>query len=123
MRPYTTLIAYEPYRLPELELSSSPCSYPTQQSRAIPHRALWFTTRSQIAALRSGEHAPLPAAPGQLGDGDLSPPNQMVALACMCSSPVIVDARKRTKVERPGSDASDVRLVQRQRSSVPTNSP
>ena len=81
-----------------------------------------FTT--QIAALRSGEaHAPLPAAPGQLGGGGLSPPEQMVALACMCSSPIIVDARKRTKGERPDADASDVRLVQRQRSSSPTNSP
>ena len=43
----------------------------------------------------------------------------MVALACMCSSPIIVDARKRTKGERPDADASDVRLVQRQRSSMP----
>ena len=77
-----------------------------------------FTT--QIAALRSGEaHAPLPAAPGQLGGGGLSPPEQMVALACMCSSPIIVDARKRTKGERPDADASDVRLVLRQRSSMP----
>ena len=40
----------------------------------------------------------------------------MVAIACMCSSPIVVDARKRTKGERPDADASDVRLVQRQRS-------
>ena len=31
----------------------------------------------------------------------------------------MVDARKRTKGERPEADASDVRLVQRQRGSVP----
>ena len=42
-----------------------------------------------------------------------------MALACMCSSPIVVDARKRTKGERPEADASDVRLVQRQRGSVP----
>lgn len=59
-----------------------------------------------------------PVDPGQLGGSGTSP-EQMVALACMCSSPIIVDARKRTKGERPEADASDVRLVQRQRGSVP----
>ena len=81
----------------------------------------WPLINTQIAALASGEVAQ-PVDPGQLGGGGTSP-EQMVALACMCSSPVIVDARKRTKVERPGGDASDIRLVQRQRSSVPRNSP
>jgi len=38
-----------------------------------------------------------------------------VTLACVCSPPIIVDARKRTKGERPDADANDVRLVQRQR--------
>ena len=56
-----------------------------------------FTT--QIAAL-AGEVA--------------NPSEQMVALACMCSSPIIVDARKRSKHERPDLNNSDVRLVQRQ---------
>jgi hypothetical protein len=41
-----------------------------------------------------------------------------VSLACSCSSPIIVDARKRTKGERPEADASDVRLVQRQRGTL-----
>lgn len=37
----------------------------------------------------------------------------------MCSSPVHVDARKRTKGERPDARADDVRLAQRQRAQVP----
>ena len=40
-------------------------------------------------------------------------PEQMVA--SVCSSLIVVDARKRTKYERPDADASDVRLVQRPR--------
>ena len=37
-----------------------------------------------------------------------------MACSCSCSSPTIVAARKRTE-ERPEADASDARLVQRQR--------
>jgi len=70
-----------------------------------------------IAALASGE-ALAPADSSPAGGGGAQP-EQMVALACMCSSPIIVDARKRTKGERPDADASDVRLVLRQRSSMP----
>ena len=65
-----------------------------------------FTT--QIAAL-AGEVA--------------NPSEQMVALACMCSSPIIVDARKRSKHERPDLNNSDVRLVQRQRNLAPAANP
>lgn len=39
----------------------------------------------------------------------------MQPLACFCSSPVRVDARKRSKGERPEASADDVRLVSRQR--------
>ena len=66
-----------------------------------------FTT--QIAAL-AGEVA----NPSEQVGGGGTLPTQMVALACMCSSPIIVDARKRTKHERPDLNNSDVRLVQRQ---------
>ena len=94
---------------------SRPVSDPATLARA---RALtWPLITTQIAALASGEVAQ-PVDPGQLGGGGTSP-EQMVALACMCSSPIVVDARKRTKGERPEADASDVRLVQRQRGSVP----
>jgi hypothetical protein len=41
----------------------------------------------------------------------------------MCSSPVHVDARKRTKGERPDARADDVRLAQRQRAQVPKSAP
>jgi hypothetical protein len=44
-------------------------------------------------------------------------------LSCMCSSPVHVDARKRTKGERPDARADDVRLAQRQRAQVPKAAP
>ena len=60
-----------------------------------------------IAALRSGEVAAPPW---------LAPlPEQMVAIASVASSRIVVDARKRTTGERPDADASDVRLVQRPR--------
>jgi len=39
----------------------------------------------------------------------------LVPLACICSCPVHVDARKRSKGERPEAKDDDVRLVQRQR--------
>eukprot|EP00964_Phaeocystis_antarctica_P124028 scaffold87717_cov64-Phaeocystis_antarctica.AAC.6 len=42
----------------------------------------------------------------------------MVVLASVCSSRIIVDARKRTALERPDAPASDVRLVQRPRASM-----
>ena len=70
-----------------------------------------------VAALRRGEATLLP---NTAADGVNSAPSQqqMVSLACSCSSPIIVDARKRTKGERPEADASDVRLVQRQRGTL-----
>lgn len=40
----------------------------------------------------------------------------MVALACICSTPIIVDARKRTKGERPDASSTDVRLATRRTS-------
>ena len=67
-----------------------------------------------VAALRCGEATLLP---NTAADGAPSQ-QQMVSLACSCSSPIIVDARKRTKGERPEADASDVRLVQRQRGTL-----
>ena len=67
-----------------------------------------------VAALRRGEAALMP---NTAADGAPSQ-QQMVSLACSCSSPIIVDARKRTKGERPEADASDVRLVQRQRGTL-----
>ena len=67
-----------------------------------------------VAALRRGEATLMPNA---AADGAPSQ-QQMVSLACSCSSPIIVDARKRTKGERPEADASDVRLVQRQRGTL-----
>jgi len=67
-----------------------------------------------VAALRRGEATLLP---NTAADGAPSQ-QQMVSLACSCSSPIIVDARKRTKGERPEADASDVRLVQRQRGTL-----
>jgi hypothetical protein len=70
-----------------------------------------------VAALRRGEATLLP---NTAADGTPGAPSQqqMVSLACSCSSPIIVDARKRTKGERPEADASDVRLVQRQRGTL-----
>ena len=70
-----------------------------------------------VAALRRGEATLLP---NTAADGAPGAPSQqqMVSLACSCSSPIIVDARKRTKGERPEADASDVRLVQRQRGTL-----
>jgi hypothetical protein len=60
-----------------------------------------------IAALANGE---VPAPTG------LAPlPEQMVVLASLCSSRIVVDARKRTTGERPDADESDVRLVRRPR--------
>ena len=67
-----------------------------------------------VAALRRGEATIMP---NTAADGAPSQ-QQMVSLACSCSSPIIVDARKRTKGERPEADASDVRLVQRQRGAL-----
>ena len=67
-----------------------------------------------VAALRRGEATLMP---NTAADGAPSQ-QQMVSLACSCSSPIIVDARKRTKGERPEADASDVRLVQRQRGTL-----
>ena len=52
---------------------------------------------------------PPPGAPPPLVTTPLIP------LACVCSSPVRVDARKRSKGERPEAAADDVRLVSRQR--------
>ena len=74
-----------------------------------------------MAALLNGEVAAPTADEGQPDEHVGGPmPEQMVALACMCSSPIHVDARKRTRAERPMiSDESDVRLVQRQRGSGP----
>ena len=48
------------------------------------------------------------------------PPSQppLKPLACFCSSAVRVDARKRSKGERPEASADDVRLVSRQRPSA-----
>ena len=70
-----------------------------------------------VAALRRSEATLLP---NTAADGAPGAPSQqqMVSLACSCSSPIIVDARKRTKGERPEADASDVRLVQRQRGTL-----
>ena len=67
-----------------------------------------------VAALRRGEATLLP---NTAADGAPGAPSQqqMVSLACSCSSPIIVNARKRTKGERPDADASDVRLMPRQR--------
>lgn len=70
---------------------------------------LSFTT--QIAALASGE-VPAPTRTWSATVG------QMVVLASVCSSRIIVDARKRTALERPDAPASDVRLVQRPRASM-----
>ena len=39
----------------------------------------------------------------------------LVPLACYCSDPVLVDARKRSKGERPDAKDDDVRLMQRSR--------
>ena len=47
--------------------------------------------------------------------GTLPPSAPLVPLACVCSSPVHVDARKRSKGERPEAKDDDVRLAQRQR--------
>eukprot|EP00316_Scyphosphaera_apsteinii_P008107 CAMPEP_0119337456 /NCGR_PEP_ID=MMETSP1333-20130426/94029_1 /TAXON_ID=418940 /ORGANISM="Scyphosphaera apsteinii, Strain RCC1455" /LENGTH=460 /DNA_ID=CAMNT_0007348505 /DNA_START=120 /DNA_END=1499 /DNA_ORIENTATION=+ len=49
--------------------------------------------------------------------------NSMTALGCICSSAIHVDARKRTKIERPDSAVDDVRLQQRQRSFSSNNTP
>ena len=67
-----------------------------------------------VAALRRSEATLLP---NTAADGAPGAPSQqqMVSLACSCSSPIIVNARKRTKGERPDADASDVRLMPRQR--------
>ena len=73
------------------------------------------------AALRHGEVGPATADSSPASGG--RSPQQMVALACVCSSAVTVDARKRTKKERPEASASDVRLVQRQRGSHLTQHP
>ena len=60
-----------------------------------------------VAALRRGEATLLP---NTAADGAPSQ-QQMVSLACSCSSPIIVDARKRTKGERPEASPDDVRLM------------
>ena len=76
-----------------------------------------------VVAVHAPAHHPIAVAALRRGDATLLPstaadgaPSQqpMVSLACSCSSPIIVDARKRTKGERPEADASDIRLVQRQ---------
>ena len=69
---------------------------------------------AQIAALASGEVA----APPRSWSATVGQMDQMVVLASVCSSRIIVDARKRTALERPDAPASDVRLVQRPRASV-----
>ena len=71
----------------------------------LPHSCRSF-------GVAGGQGWPAPADPSLAGGGGAST-GQMVALACMCSSPIIVDSRKRTKVERPDADASDLRLAQR----------
>ena len=48
----------------------------------------------------------------------VSTPQGLQPLACLASPPIHVDARKRTKGERPDACAGDVRLVQRQRTQV-----
>jgi len=48
----------------------------------------------------------------------VSTPQGLQPLACLASPPILVDARKRTKGERPDACAGDVRLVQRQRTQV-----
>uniref|UniRef100_A0A7S0LQB7 PAS domain-containing protein n=1 Tax=Coccolithus braarudii TaxID=221442 RepID=A0A7S0LQB7_9EUKA len=60
------------------------------------------------------------AAPAQQTPGpSLSDQQKRFGLACYCSSPIHVDARKRTKGERPEASADDVRLMQRQRGNAP----
>ena len=46
---------------------------------------------------------------------DAEGPAQLKPLVCICSSPVRVDARKRSKGERPEASEDDIRLVNRQR--------
>jgi len=55
------------------------------------------------------------AAPPSAG-----PPAQLVCLACVRSTSIHVDARKRTKCERPDAQAGDVRLVQRRAGVAPS---
>lgn len=45
--------------------------------------------------------------------------HKLIGVACYCSSPIHVDARKRTKGERPEASEDDVRLMQRQRGNAP----
>ena len=78
------------------------------------------TPRSSIEASRIADpHASasgvIGGGQGELVDGMLSQHDSMTPLACLCSCPVHIDARKRSKGERPEARDDDVRLVQRQR--------
>jgi hypothetical protein len=55
------------------------------------------------------------AMPGSFTPSEPSSMHSLRPLVCLCSCPVHVDARKRSKGERPEARDDDVRLVQRQR--------
>ena len=61
------------------------------------------------------------SSPGAMGS-QRQPARAMVALATALSNPIHVDARKRTKVERPDAAEDDVRLAQRSRN-APARAP
>ena len=77
-------------------------------------------THPLAVAARAGQGGQAPAEQGgvqwrQAGEYDGSPPpeHEMVALACVRSPPIVVDARKRTNRERPRANEYDVCLAKR----------
>ena len=69
----------------------------------MAHAWLCYTTQANGEVAAPTGQAPLP--------------EQMFVLASVCSSRVVVDARKRTAQERPDAPASDVRFAKRPRAS------
>jgi len=57
--------------------------------------------------------APAAAPEGAMAISDASE-MPLKPLCCLCSSPVLVDARKRSRTERPTAAGNDVRLINRQ---------
>jgi len=82
----------------------APAHHPLAIAALEQQRAAAAAQAAQAAAVAGGDPAAF---------GFMEPPQGMVALACVCSSPIMVDARKRTNGERPHAAADDVRVMQR----------
>ena len=89
----------------------------TQTSFNCGNRAFHIVVTLLAAPPRtdSGADGMLAAFPPPPGAPPPLVTTPLIPLACICSSPVRVDARKRSKGERPEAAADDVRLVSRQR--------